>query len=64
MDTKTSGIFYKAVVQLVLLFVIDMWFMNLRIGRTLGGFHHWVARRMMVKKQSGSGREMELPPSE
>ena len=34
----TSSTFYKAVVQATLLFGSETWVMNLRIGRTLGGF--------------------------
>ena len=35
---RTSSTFYKAVVQATLLFGSETWVMNLRIGRTLGGF--------------------------
>ena len=45
-DTRTLGMFYKAVVQVVLLFISDNWVMTLIIGSTLGGFHHWVAHRL------------------
>ena len=37
-----SGNFYKAVVQVTLLFSAESWVMSPRIGRTLGGFHHRV----------------------
>ena len=39
-DTPTSGNFYLAVVQAVLLFGLDIWVMSPRIGSTLGGLHH------------------------
>ena len=38
---QTSVLFYKAVVQYVLRFGLDMWVMNPHINRALGGFHFW-----------------------
>ena len=35
-DANMSVIFYKAVVQVVLLFGLKTWFMTLQINRTLG----------------------------
>ena len=43
MDARTSGTFYKVLVQVVLLFVSEMLVMTPRIGLTLGVFHHRVA---------------------
>ena len=40
MDTNTSGIFYKVVIQEVLLLGLETWLMTPLIGRTLGVFHH------------------------
>ena len=39
-DPRTSGTFYKAVVQVTLLFVSETWVVTPRTGRILGGFHH------------------------
>ena len=46
---RTSGIFYIAVVQVLLLYGLEMWVMSPRIGRTMGGLHHQVVRRQMGK---------------
>ena len=40
MDARTSGIFYLAVVQAVILFGSEMWVIFPRIGRMIGGFYH------------------------
>ena len=45
-----SGFFYLAVVQAVLLFGAETWFIILRIGRILGRFHHRVTRRLAGMK--------------
>ena len=45
-DPWEYGKFYKAVVQLTLLFGSEIWVMSTRIGRTLGGLHHKVACRL------------------
>ena len=39
-------VFYKAVVQVTLLFVEDSWVMSPQIVRTLGVFRHRVSRRL------------------
>ena len=39
---RTLGIIYVAVVQVVLLYGLDMWVLTPRIGRLLGGFHQRV----------------------
>ena len=41
---RVSGMFFKAVVQAVLLFGSDMWVMNPHMGRDLGSFHQRVVR--------------------
>ena len=47
-DARTTGIFYKSVVQATLLFRLETWVMASRIGWTLGGFYHRVAHRLEV----------------
>jgi len=41
--------FYKAVVQLVLLYGSEMWFVTLTMLKALEGFHHWVAHQITGK---------------
>ena len=43
-SARTSGIFYEVVVQAVLLYGMETWFMSPLIGSTFGEFHHRVAR--------------------
>ena len=43
---RASGIFFKAVVQAVLIFRSEMWVMTPHMGRSLGGFKHSVSRRI------------------
>ena len=42
--------FYVSVVQKFLQYGSEMWIMYPRIGRTLGGFHHRVAHRLMGRQ--------------
>ena len=49
-DARMLGMFYVAVVQAVLLYRLEMWVMYPRIGKTLVGFHHWMARRLIGRK--------------
>jgi hypothetical protein len=42
----TSGVFYKVVVQSVLLYGCETWDFSEEIRQTLEHFHHWVARRL------------------
>ena len=49
-DATTVGLFYKEVVQAILLFGSETWFVNPFIGRMLGIFHHRMARRIMGKQ--------------
>ena len=48
---RTSGTFYKAIVQETLLSVYETWLMTPNIGRTLGGIHHRVALCLAGMKQ-------------
>ena len=56
-DAQALGMFYIAVVQVVLLYGSETWVMYPRIGKTLGGFHHRVAcilkRRKPWRDQDG-----------
>ena len=45
-----SGIFFKAVVQALLLLGEEVWVMNPHMGRALGGFQHRVARRITERQ--------------
>ena len=63
MDSKTSGVFYKAVVQAVLLFGSDIWFVIPFIGRTIGGFHHRLDFCLTGKQpRRGTYRIWRYPP--
>ena len=60
------GIFYKSVVQAMLLFRSEMWVMTPCIGRTLGVFHHQVDQRFtgkQVRREAEGGRRY-LPMNE
>ena len=35
-------------VQATLIFGAETWFMTPKLGMTLGGFHHWVACRLVI----------------
>ena len=43
-DSRTLGVFYREVVQVVLIFGSETWVMSPRIRKNLGRFHHWVIR--------------------
>ena len=43
---RVSGLFFKFVVQAVLLFGAETWVVTPRMGKALGGVHTRVARRM------------------
>ena len=45
-NKRVSGIFFKAVVQAVLLLGAEMWVMTHRMGWAMGGFQHKVAQRI------------------
>ena len=55
-DARTSGNFYKAVIQVTLLFVSEAWVITSRIRWNLGGFHHrGVYRLVGIQPQRESG---------
>ena len=60
-----SGTLFKAVVQAVLLFGSETWVLSPCMGRTLGGFQHWVVRLLTGKQpwRLTDGR-WEYPPLE
>ena len=45
-EPRVSGLFFKAVVQVVFLFVSETWVVTPRMGSALGGFQGQVARRL------------------
>ena len=45
-DARKLGMFYVAVVQVVLLYRSEKWVTSPRIGRNLGVFHHRVSFRL------------------
>jgi hypothetical protein len=49
-DTRVSGMFYKAVVQSVLLYGCETWTVTAQVLKVLEGFHHRVARRLSGKR--------------
>ena len=62
-DTKVSGLFFKSVVEAVLLLGTEMWVLTPQTERALSSFHHrvvqWLTRRNPNRK--GKGR-WEYPP--
>ena len=44
--SKGVGMFFKALVQAVLILGAETWVMTPRMGRDLGGFQHRVAQRI------------------
>ena len=61
-DKRVSGNFFKAVVQLVLLFGAETWVVTPRIERALEIFMHGAARRITGNKpQMGGGRNGPIP---
>ena len=55
--------FYKTVVQAVLLFGSEMWVMTPRIIRTLGVIFHWVDQQMVGKNAEEHGQDLSVSPS-
>ena len=49
---RTSGIFYVALAQAILMYRSETWFMYPCIGSMLGRFHHRVVQRLMGKQTS------------
>ena len=62
-DLRMSGLFFKAVVQAVLLFGSEMWVLTPRMERALGSFHNKIAGLITGRQpiQRGEGR-WEYPP--
>ena len=61
---RVSGIFFKAVVQAVILFPLEIWVMTSRMVRALGSFQHrvarWITGRQPHRKVDGSWEYMPL----
>ena len=49
-DARTLGRIYVTVVQAVMLYGFETWVMTPRSGRVLDGFHHRVARKLIVRQ--------------
>ena len=47
---RVSGMSFKAVVQVVLLFGLETWVMTPPMGRDLGGFQHRFSRRIIGRQ--------------
>ena len=45
-NPRFPGIFFKALIQAVLIFGAETWVMTPCIGQSLGGFHHRVAQQI------------------
>ena len=60
---RTLGNFYMLVMQVVIIFVLDMWVMSPLIGRKLGRFHHQLIRQMMGKQPIWKVGESWVYPS-
>jgi hypothetical protein len=45
-DPRTSAMFYKAIVELMLLYGSETWNVSIKVFKALGGFHQRVARRL------------------
>ena len=45
---RTTGRFYVVVVQAVLLFGSEMWFLTPQLEKSLKGFHHRAVQRIVV----------------
>ena len=54
-DKRVSEIFFKAVVQAMLLFGAETWVLTPRIERALDIFQHMVARRITERKPRRRG---------
>ena len=60
---KGVGIFFKAVVQVLLIFGTKTWVMTPHMGRDLGGFQHKVAQQITGRKTRRLlDRSWEYPP--
>ena len=65
-DAKIAGMFYKAVVQSVLLYGSESWVVTPAVLKVLNSFHHRMARRLSGKQPRYLPREnrWEYPPIE
>jgi len=64
-NPRIFGVFYKAVLQSVLLFGCESWTMTDAMWNALKGFHHWAARRMAkMMACRGPGGVWIYPPLE
>ena len=56
--TRVSGMFFKAVVQAVLIFGSEMWVTTPRMGGAIGGFQHkvsiWITGKYPLRFLDGS----------
>ena len=57
-DARMSGMFYIAVVQVVLLYGLESWVFSLGIVKVMGGFPHWVIRWLTGRISQCKGEEM------
>ena len=62
-DPKISGHFFKAVVQVVLLFGAETWVLTPRLEQALSRFQNRVARRLIERypRRRGGGGSWEYP---
>jgi hypothetical protein len=56
------GMFYKAIVQAVLLYGCETWVVTPDILRTMEGLHHWIARRITHKMPTQVAGQWVYPP--
>ena len=62
-DPKVSGHFFKALVQVVLLFETETWVLTPIMERALSSFHHRVAQRLIRRqKRRQEGGSWYYPP--
>lgn len=59
---KAAGMFYKSIVQSVLLYACETWVLNDRMLQALRGFHHRVARKIANKQAFLFNNEWVYPP--
>ena len=62
MNTQTSGSFYLAIVQAILIFGAETWVATPFIRRMLGSFHNRLERRIFEKKQAAGVLDLRVLP--
>ena len=62
-DKRVSGMFFRAVLQQVLLFRVETWLLTPRIERALESFMHGAARRIMGRQPRRGWDEKWYHPS-